>query len=59
MLKHRRPSRGDRAIAKSILALRAFAILGDLTQRRLADVKIGITLEMVGLDLEVRHGRAP
>ena len=54
-----RPARGDRAVAQRILALRALAVLGDLTQRRLADVEIGIALEMIGGDLELRHGRAP
>jgi hypothetical protein len=43
------------------LALRTLAVLGDLTQRRLTDVEIGIALEMVGGDFEFshRHGRVP
>ena len=51
-----RPACGDRAITQRILALRTLAVFGDLTQRRLADIEIGIALEMVGGDLEFRHG---
>ena len=54
-----RPACGDRAITQRILALRTLAVLGNLAQRRLADIEIGIALEMVGGDLEFRHGRAP
>ena len=54
-----RPARGNCAIAQRILALRALAVLGDLAERRLANIEIGVALEMVGGDLELRHGRAP
>ena len=45
-----RPACGDRAITQRILALRALAVLGDLAQRRLADIEIGVALEMIGGD---------
>ena len=56
-----RPACGNRAITQRILALRTLAVLGDLAQRRLTDIEIGVALEMVGGDLEVSHGhgRAP
>ena len=56
-----RPARGNRAVTQRILALRTLAVFGDLTQRRLTDVEIGIALEMVGGDFEFSHGhgRAP
>ena len=50
---------GEAGVGKSRLAMRAFAILGDLAQGRLADIEIGIALEMIGGDLELRHGRIP
>ena len=45
-----RPACGDRAITQRILALRALAVLGDLAQRRLANIEIGVALEMIGGD---------
>ena len=55
------PAGSDCAVTQRILALRALAVFGDLTQRRLANVEIGIALEMVGGDFEFSHGhgRAP
>jgi hypothetical protein len=50
------PASGDRAVTQRILALRTLAVFGDLTQRRLAHVEIGIALEMVGGDFEFSHG---
>lgn len=54
-----RPARGDGPIAQRILALRALTVLGDLAERRLTDVEVGIAPEMIGGDLEFRHGWAP
>ena len=54
-----RPACRNRPITQRVLALRALAVLGDLAERRLADIEIGVALEMVGGDLELRHGRAP
>jgi len=54
-----RPARRHRPITQRVLALRTLAVLGNLAKRRLANIKIGVTLEMVGGDLEFRHGRAP
>jgi hypothetical protein len=54
-----RPTRRNRPVTQRVLALRALAVLGDLSQGRLADIEVRITLEMIGGDLEFRHGRAP
>ena len=54
-----RPTRGDRAMAQSILALRALAVLGDLAQGRLADIEISVAFEVIGGDLQLRHGWVP
>jgi hypothetical protein len=51
-----RPARSNRAVTQRILAPRTLTVFGDLTQRRLTDVQIGITLEMVGGNFEFSHG---
>src|ERR1700723_799271 len=42
------PAQRHRLLAQRILAFRAFAVLEDLTQRRLPDVEIGIPPDMSG-----------
>ena len=54
-----RPAGGDSTIAQSVLALGAFAVLGDLTQSRLAHIEIGIASEVIDRDLEISHERTP
>jgi hypothetical protein len=54
-----RPARGNGPIAQRVLALRALTVLSDLPERRLTDVEVGVALEMIGGDLELRHGGAP
>ena len=54
-----RPACRNRARTQRILALRALAVFGDLPQCGLADIQVRIALEMVGRDLELRHGWAP
>ena len=54
-----RPACGDRAITQRILPLRALAVLGDLAQRRLTHIQIGVALKMIGGDFWIRHGLAP
>jgi hypothetical protein len=51
----RRPAERDRAVAQRVLPSRALAVLIDLPQRRLANVKIGITAQMVGSNTQVAH----
>ena len=54
-----RPARGDGAVTQGVLSLSALAVLCDLPQRRLADVKIGVAAKMIGGDFEVRHVQSP
>jgi hypothetical protein len=44
----RRPAEGDGPFAQRVLPPRAFGILVDLPQCRLANVEIGVAIEMVG-----------
>jgi hypothetical protein len=55
------PAEGDGAIAQGVLTLRAFAVFGDLSQRRLAHIEIGVARELACRDLAVshRHARPP
>lgn len=54
-----RPTGGNGAIPQPILSLRALAVLGDLSKRRLTDVEVGVASEVIGGDFELRHMLAP
>ena len=54
-----RPARCYGAIPQRVLPLSALTVLGNLAQRRLANIEIRITPDMIGGYLEVRHGWAP
>src|SRR5271156_999969 len=54
-----RPARCYGAIPQRILPLRALTVLGNLAQRRLANIEIRIAPDVIGGYLEVRHGWAP
>jgi hypothetical protein len=45
-----RPAEGDGPLAEAVLALGALGILEDLPHGRLADIEIGVPLEMTGGD---------
>jgi hypothetical protein len=46
------PAESVRACPKRVLALGAFDVLDDLSHRRLADVQVGVAIEVVRFDLE-------
>jgi hypothetical protein len=54
------PAKRRRASPKRVLTLRALDVLDDLPHRRLADVQVGVALEVMRLDLEgLVHGALP
>lgn len=50
-----RSSGGNGAVAQPILSLRALAVLGDLSKRRLTDVEVSVAPQVIGGDFEVRQ----